>query len=473
VNSGIDTARLGTSGNPLRVAIVGSGPSGFYAAEALFKSPLSVRVDMLERLPVPFGLVRYGVAPDHPKLKQPTMIFDKIAQSPDFTFLGNVTVGRDVGVEQLRGTHHVILFACGAESDRRLGLPNEDLPGSHTATEFVGWYNGHPDYRDRSFDLSQEVAVVIGQGNVAIDVARILAKPIDELRGTDMAEHALAALAGSRVRDIHIIGRRGPAQASFTFKELRELGDLGGCATLVSQSDLHLNSASLAELEDKNNFNAAKNVEILQSWTPHCATAAGKRIWFHFMQSPVGIAGTGRLERITLERNRLTGPALRQLAQGTGEMLDLNCGLLFRSIGYRGMPLPGVPFEPTRGVFPSTAGRIDGMPGLYAAGWIKRGPSGIIGTNRADAVATVQSLLADLPYLDSRPKSGAEGLNATLAHYTAQVLSYDDWRRIDAEEQRRGEVIGKPREKITRVRDMLAMAAHPGQCGLGRSADAL
>jgi ferredoxin--NADP+ reductase len=243
--------------------------------------------------------------------------------------------------------------------------------------------------------------------------------------------------------------------------------------TLVAENDLHLNSASLAELEDKNNFNAAKNIEILQSWTTHSATAAGKRIWFHFMQSPVGIAGTDRVERITLERNRLTGPALRQLAQGTGEMVDLNCGLLFRSIGYRGMPLAGVPFEPARGVFPSTAGRIDGMPGLYAAGWIKRGPSGIIGTNRADAVATVQSLLADLPYLDSRPKLGAEGLNATLAHGNARVLSYDDWRRIDAEEQRRGEVIGKPREKITRVRDMLAMAAYPVQCSLGRSADAL
>jgi ferredoxin--NADP+ reductase len=349
-------------------------------------------------------------------------------------------------------------------------LPNEDLPGSHTATEFVGWYNSHPDYRDRSFDLSQEVVVVIGQGNVAIDVARILAKPIDELRGTDMAEHALDALARSRVRDIHIIGRRGPAQASFTFKELRELGNLGGCATLVSESDLQLNSASLAELEDKNNFNAAKNVEILQRWTTHCATAVGKRIWFHFMQSPVRITGTGRLERITLERNRLTGPALGQLAQGTGEMVDLNCGLLFRSIGYRGMPLSGVPFEPARGVFPSTAGRIDGMHGVYATGWIKRGPSGIIGTNRADAVATVQSLLADLPHLDSRPKSGAAGLSATLARLNSQVLSYGDWRRIDAEEQRRGAVVGKPREKIPRVSDMLAVAATAPQgsrsCGV-------
>src|SRR3984893_11025133 len=267
VNSGIDTASLGTCGNPLRVAIVGSGPSGFYAAEALFKSPLSVRVDMLERLPVPFGLVRYGVAPDHPKLKQPTMIFDKIAQSPDFTFLGNVTVGRDLGVEQLRATHHAILFACGAESDRRLGLPNEDLPGSHTATEFVGWYNGHPDYRERTFDLSSEAAVIIGQGNVAIDVARILGKSVDELRNTDIAEHALDALADSRVREIHVIGRRGPAQASFTSKELRELGELRGCVTGVSANGLQLNLACRTELEDKNNFNAAKNVETFQSWT--------------------------------------------------------------------------------------------------------------------------------------------------------------------------------------------------------------
>jgi ferredoxin--NADP+ reductase len=461
VNSAIDTGNLGTAQNPLRVAIVGSGPSGFYAAEALFKSPLTVRVDMLERLPVPFGLVRYGVAPDHPKLKQPTLVFDKIAQSPGFSFLGNVTVGRDVSLEQLRITHHAILFACGAESDRRLGLSHEDLAGSHTATEFVGWYNGHPDYRDRSFDLSQEVAVIIGQGNVAIDVARILAKPIDELRGTDMAEHALDALAASRVRDIHIIGRRGPAQASFTFKELRELGDLAGCVTMVSGSDMRLNSACLAELEDKNNFNAAKNVEILQSWTAHGSAAAGKRIWFHFLQSPVGIGGNGRLDRICLERNRLTGPAFAQLAQGTGEIIDLDCGLLFRSIGYRGLPLPGVPFDSSRGVFLNTCGRIDGMPGLYAAGWIKRGPSGIIGTNRADAVATVQSLLADLARLDSRPKSGTEGLHAALARIDSPVVSYGDWRRIDIEEQRRGEAIGKPREKFTRVSDMLALAGGP------------
>jgi ferredoxin/flavodoxin---NADP+ reductase len=461
VNSVTDAGALGSPDNPLRVAIVGSGPSGFYAAEALFKSPLTVRVDMIERLPVPFGLVRYGVAPDHPKLKQPTLVYDKIAQSPGFTFLGNVTVGRDLSLEQLQTTHHAVLFACGAESDRRLGLPNEDVPGSHTATEFVGWYNGHPDYCERSFDLSSEVAVIIGQGNVAIDVARILCKSVDELRKTDIAEHALDALADSRVRDIHVIGRRGPAQASFTFKELRELGELGGCVTRVSAGDLPLNSACLAELEDKNNFNAAKNVEIFHSWATHCATTAEKRVWFHFLQSPVAIAGKNRLERITLERNRLWGPPFGQLAKGTGEMFELGCGLLFRSIGYRGLPLPGVPFDQTKGVFPNTAGRIGDMPGLYAAGWIKRGPSGIIGTNRADAVATVQSLLADLPHLDPGWKSGTEGLYAALARLDSQVLSYADWRRIDAEEQRRGVVSGRPREKITRVSDMLALATSP------------
>ncbi|HEY1313180.1 MAG TPA: NAD(P)-binding protein [Steroidobacteraceae bacterium] len=461
MNSDTDAGALGSAENPLHVAIVGSGPSGFYAAEALLKSSLTVRVDMIERLPVPFGLVRYGVAPDHPRLKQPTLVFDKIAQSPGFTFLGNVTVGRDISLEQLQSTHHAVLFACGAESDRRLGLANEDLPGSHTATEFVGWYNGHPDYCERTFDLSSETAVIIGQGNVAIDVARILGKSVDELRSTDMAEHALDALAHSRVRDIHIIGRRSPAQASFTFKELRELGELRGCVTRVAAEDLQLNPASLAELEDKTNFNAAKNVEILQSWTLHGAATADKRIWFHFLQSPVALSGKQRLERVTLEKNSLAGPPFGQTAQGTGVSLDLSCGLLFRSIGYRGLPLPGVPFDATKGVFPNTAGRISDTLGLYAAGWIKRGPSGIIGTNRADAVASVQSLLADVPRLDSRPKSGSEGVYAALARIESPVLSYGDWRRIDAEEQRRGEAIGKPREKITRVSDMLALAASP------------
>jgi len=446
---------LGSASNPLRVAIVGSGPSGFYAAEALLKAPLTVQVDMLERLPAPFGLVRYGVAPDHPKLKQPAQVFDKIAQTPGFRFFGNVTVGRDVTVEQLRSTHHAILFAYGAETDRELGIRGEDLPGSHTATEFVGWYNGHPDYRDRAFDLSADVAVIVGQGNVAADVARVLAKPVDELRGTDISRHALDALANSRVREIHVVGRRGPAQAKFTNKELRELGELRNCSAEVAASDLKLGATCLEELADKNSFVAAKNVEIFQSWsTPHAASGR-KRIVFHFSKRPVGLGGHGKLESVTLERGVLTGPAFSQTFNGTGTFEDLRCGLLFRSIGYKGLPLNRLPFDANRGVLVHEAGRVGDSPGLYAAGWIKRGPSGIIGTNRADAVATVATLTSDLPRLDSSPKAGGDGLSEMLRCNGTRVVSYSDWLRLDEIEVERGSVAGKPREKFTRVVEML------------------
>ena len=449
-------SNLGSGDNPLRVAIVGSGPSGFYAAEALLKSPLTVQVDMIERLPVPFGLVRFGVAPDHPKLKQSTAVFDQVARSPNFNFLGNIMVGRDISVAQLRDTHHAVLFACGAELDRPLGLEHENLRGSHTATEFVGWYNGHPDYRDRQFDLSVETAVIIGHGNVAVDVARILCKPVDQLRNTDIARHALDVLATSRVREVHLIGRRGPAQASFTTKELRELGELHGCEVRVVAADLQLGAACLAELENKNNFNAAKNVETLRGWSARGPQNAAKRITFHFLKSPVALAGENRLERATLEQNKLAGPPFAQLPQGTGLKSELQCGLMFRSVGYRGVPIPGVPFDGTRGIFPNTDGRIGTSPGLYAAGWIKRGPTGIIGTNRADAVATIQGLLADVPQLDARHRSGAAAMHEVLKNQQP-VVSYADWQRIDAEEQRRGTAAGKPREKITRVNDMLAL----------------
>jgi ferredoxin--NADP+ reductase len=447
---------LGSGSNPLRVAIVGSGPSGFYAAEALFKAEHAITVDMIERLPAPFGLVRNGVAPDHPKLKQPIQVYEKIAQTPGFSFIGNVTVGRDVSVEELRTTHHVVLFTCGAETDRKLGVPGEDLPGSHTATEFVGWYNGHPDYRDRVFDLTQEVAVVIGQGNVATDVARMLGKSAAELATTDIAEHALEALAASRVREIHVIGRRGPAQAKFTNKELRELGELANCAAIVNPADLQLNAESAAELADKNNYTAPKNVEIFNSWAQQQASVKPRRIVFHFLASPVELKGEGGLQRLVLERNRLEGPPFEQTAKGTGERFELPCGLLFRSIGYQGIPIPGVPFDARRGVFPNDKGSIMDAPGLYAAGWIKRGPTGIIGTNRADAVATVTTILADLEKFAPAAKPGAEGLLALLARRGLKVIGYSDWQQIDAQEIQRGETKGKPREKFTRVAEMLA-----------------
>jgi ferredoxin--NADP+ reductase len=451
---------LGTVPNPLRVAVVGSGPSGFYAAEALLKSGREVRVDMIERLPAPYGLVRYGVAPDHPKLKEPILVYSAIARLPHFSLLGNVTVGRDVSVDELRAHYHAVVFTCGAQTDRRLGIPGEDLPGSHTATEFVAWYNGHPDYRDHRFDLAQEAVAIVGQGNVAADLCRILAKSVDELRTTDIARHALDALAASRVKEIHVIGRRGPAQAKFTNKELKELGELANCDAIVAPQDLELNPASRAELEAKANFVAAKNVEILRQFALQPPADKPRRLFFHFLKSPVAVAGNGRVERVELARNRLEGAPFKQVAEETRETELLPCGLLFRSIGYSGVPIPGLPFDARRGVFPTRDGRIvDGagaaMPGLYAAGWIKRGPTGIIGTNRADAVSTVKALLADVPELDQAARPGADGLKALLSARGVRTIGVEDWFRIDAAEVASGEPQGKPREKFTRVAEML------------------
>jgi ferredoxin/flavodoxin---NADP+ reductase len=450
----------GSEANPLQVAVVGSGPSGFYAAEALLKSGRTVYVDLIERLPAPFGLVRYGVAPDHPKLKEAILAYQGIARLPRFALLANVTVGRDVTVEELLAHYHAVLLAYGAETDRRLGVPGEDLAGSHTATEFVAWYNGHPEYRDRHFDLSADVAAIVGQGNVAADVCRILAKSVDELRGTDIAEHALDALAASRVREIHVIGRRGPAQAKFTNKELKELGELANCTAEVDPGALELNAESRAELEAKTSFISAKNVQILRDFASRPRGGKPRRLILHFLKSPAKLVGAGRLQEVVLERNRLEGAPFEQVARSTGVTESLACGLLFRSIGYGGMPIRGVPFDAKRGTIPTRWGRVvDGadasIPGLYAAGWIKRGPTGIIGTNRADSVASVKSLLADVPTLPQEARMGSKGIAALLAARGVRPVCYDDWQAIDAEEVARGLPKGKPREKFTRVNEML------------------
>lgn len=452
-------SELGSAENPLKVAIVGSGPSGFYALEALLKSGKQVKIDMIERLPAPFGLVRNGVAPDHPKLKQAILVYEKIAESPNFAYFGNVTIGRDVSVDELRRLYHAVVFTCGAESDRKLGIPGEDLKGSHTATEFVGWYNGHPDYRDRNFDLSGEVAVVIGQGNVAADVARILSKTVDELKNTDIAEHALESLGRSNIREIHVVGRRGPAQAKFTAKELREFGELADCAPVVKAEDLALNPESQTEIADKNNSGSATNMKIFESFAAMAPSGKKRRCIFRFLEGPVRIEGGGKVERLVLAKNRLEGAPFNQVARETGDMVTQRCDILFRSIGYKGVPIPGVPFDERKGVFPNDDGRIKDssgpVPGLYVAGWIKRGPSGIIGTNRACAVGTVASLMADFPNMDSAPRPGGEGLRKILAERGARVVDYAEWRRIDAAEIGRGQPKGKPREKFTRIAEML------------------
>ena len=451
---------LGGDENPLQVAIVGSGPSGFYAAEALLRGRSGIRIDMFDRLPTPFGLVRGGVAPDHPKIKQVSLTYDKIARSPGFAFFGNVEIGPTLTIEQLRGAYHVVVLACGASADRRLGIPGEDLPGSRTATELVGWYNGHPDYRDREFDLSCESVAIIGQGNVAGDVARILATPVDELRRTDITERALAALAESRVREIFVIGRRGTAQVKLTPVELKELGRISDCAALVDAKDLELNAASMSEIADPRGDEAKKNLGILRSFAQAVPTGCLRRIVFRFLEAPVKINGAGKVQSVTLAQNRLEGPPFGQTAVATSRLLELPCDIVFRSVGYRGIPLPGVAFDDRTGVIPNRQGRCligdDPMAGLYVTGWIKRGPSGIIGTNRADSVETVASILEDLPKVKAIPKPGAAGLRDALAAQGVRIVGYGGWQKIDAAERARGQPMGKPREKFTVVPEMIA-----------------
>lgn len=453
------SSEIGTPDKPLTVAVVGAGPSGFYATEALLKSDIDVRINLFERLPSPYGLVRSGVAPDHPKLKQAIQIYNKIADNDNLNYIGNVTVGKDISVDELKQHHHALIFTCGAETDRRLDIPGEDLSGSYTATEFVGWYNGHPDYRDRNFDLSHETAVIIGQGNVAADVSRILSKTVDELKHTDIAEHALDVLAGSKIKDIYVIGRRGPAQAKFTSKELREFGELTDCDPIVDSSELTLNDASEKELQDKSNIGNKKIYDMFVEYSQRATGCKNRRCHFQFLRSPVELTGADRIERVKIEKNQLSGEPFKQSARGSGETYELDTGILFRSIGYRGVPIDGVPFHEGWGTIPNEKGRVTEddkvIPQMYTAGWIKRGPSGIIGTNRACSIETVGCLLEDLEQLsglDINPSTDA--LNNLLSERNLRVINFQQWQQIDQSEIARGEPKDKPREKYTRRNEM-------------------
>jgi ferredoxin--NADP+ reductase len=432
----------------LRVAVVGSGPAGFYAAGALLAADVPVEVDMLERLPTPWGLVRLGVAPDHPKIKSVSRAFEKIALQPGFRFLGNVEVGRDVRNEELLEHYDAVVYAVGAQSDRRMGIPGEDLPGSWAATEFVAWYNGHPDFQDRRFDLSGERAIVIGNGNVAVDVARMLALTPDELAPTDTTDAAIDALTGAGIREIVMVGRRGPAQAAFTTPELIELGELAGADVVVDPAEL--------EGAEPADTNSERNLAVLHEYAAREPAGKPKRLVLRFLLSPVAILGDGRVEAIELVRNRLepdAGGALR--AVPTGETETLECGIVFRSVGYRGVALPGVPFDEERGTIANDRGRV--APGVYAAGWIKRGPSGVIGTNKKDATETVELLLEDLrdgPRKD-RP---ADEIERLLAGRGVRLVLYPGWTSIDEHERARGEPLGRPRVKLCTWDELLAAA---------------
>ena len=460
------TDQSGTSGRPLRVAVVGSGPAGFYAAEQLLRSERPVEVDVYDRLPTPFGLVRAGVAPDHPKLKSVIRVYEKTAAREGFRFFGNIEVGREVGAAELAGRYHAVIWSYGAESDRHLGIPGEELEGSHPATTFVGWYNAHPDYADLSFDLSHERAIVVGNGNVAMDVTRMLALSVDELRSTDAADHAIEALARSNVREILVLGRRGPAQAAFTNPEILELGKLRCADCIVDPSEVELDSPSKAYLESEDaDITARKNVEILRELAGREPEGKPKRMVLRFLTSPIEIHGEGKVEAVTVGRNQLVrddSGALR--AKDTGERETIECGLVLRSVGYRGRAVEGLPFDERRGVIPNVAGRVTNpgggtVPRHYVAGWIKRGPSGVIGTNKKDAQETVDALLAD---------AGAEKLSAdvpdaeAVAEWLAECVpghvTYAGWEAIDAAERERGEPLGRPRVKFVRIPEMLEAA---------------
>lgn len=459
----------GTAEQPLRVAIVGSGPAGFFVAQHLLARPdVAVTVDLFERLPTPFGLVRFGVAPDHEEIKRVARTFEKTAAKPAFRFFGNVDYGRHVTLEDLKRHYHQICFTTGAQTDRRLGVPGEDLRGSHPATEFVAWYNGHPDFRDRRFDLSAERVAVIGVGNVAVDVARILCRTPEELATTDIADYALDALRHSRVREVVMVGRRGPVQAAFTNPELKELGELAGADVTVRADEIALDPLSQAELERaEDRRTVERKLEILRQFASQPAGRKPRRLVLRFLASPVALQGdaAGRVTNLVLVRNRLVADGKGGLkAEPTGEQEELPVGLVFRSVGYHGIPLPDLPFDEKRGVVPNQGGRVldpetkQPLVGLYVAGWIKRGPTGVIGTNKPDALETVEAMLEDVTaarvHQPAQPDPASR--EAAVRRCQPSVVSYADWVKLDRLEQDRGKPAGRPRVKLTSVEEMLA-----------------
>lgn len=456
----------GTTDCPLRVAIVGAGPSGFYAAEHLQSRPgVVVQADMFDRLPTPFGLVRGGVAPDHQKIKAVTRAYDKVAAHPEFRFYGNVELGRDVERADLLAYYHAIIYAVGARSDRRMRIPREHLPGSHSATEFVGWYNAHPDFRSLSFDLTSDVAIVVGNGNVAMDVVRILASSTDALAVTDIADHALDELATSAIRTIHVLGRRGPAQAAFTTKELRELGALPNVDVIVDPAVLDLDPTSREQIAAAPDRNRDRNLEVLREFAERPHAGHPTTIVLEFLVSPVAIVGKERVEGVRVVENELyrtEDGAVRPRPVGTPR--EIRANLVFRAIGYQGLPLFGVPFDAKAGIIPNDRGRVvdpasrDTVAGEYVVGWIKRGPQGIIGTNKPDARETVDRLFDDFGagLLNKDDVPGRSVLERLISQRQRDFVSYEDWQLIDRIEKARGRSAGRTRWKFSGVEEMLA-----------------
>jgi ferredoxin--NADP+ reductase len=461
-------AQVGTQANPLRVAVIGAGPSGFYVADHLFRHrDLVVEVDMFDRLPTPFGLVRAGVAPDHQKIKSVTKVFERTASHPRFRYYGNVEFGSHVELPDLKGHYHQICYTTGAQTDRRLGIPGEDLQGSDSATRFVTWYNGHPDCRGCCFDLSQERVAIVGVGNVAVDVARILCRTPDELARTDIADYALEALSRSQVREVYLLGRRGPGQAAFTTPEIKELGELADADIAALPKEIELDDLSQTALDRSSDQATLKKLEILQEYALRKPTSKSRRLVVRFLVSPVELIGdgSGQLMSMRLVKNVLYATEAGSLRpKHTGQYEELPVGLVFRSVGYRGVPLPGVPFNDKWGVIVNRRGRVTDLDtqqpilGQYTAGWIKRGPSGVIGTNKPDSAETVACMLEDLAeglILDPGQSESA-AVERLVRERQPDYFSYADWLRLNELEVARGREAGRPRVKFTSVSEMLA-----------------
>ena len=462
------TPGTGTPERPLRVAIVGAGPTGFYTADHLLRNvQVVVEVDLFDRLPTPYGLVRLGVAPDHQKIKFVTNAFDKVAANPRFRFYGGVEFGKDVTLTDLKTHYHQIVYCTGAQTDRRMGIPGEDLSGSHPATEFVAWYNGHPDYRDCTFDLTQERVAVVGVGNVAVDVVRILCRTAEELAKTDIADYALDALRKSRVKEVYLLGRRGPAQAAFTNPEVKELGELADADVTARPEEVELDPLSRAAVERSQDRATQKKVEILKEYARREPTGKSRRLTLRFMVSPVELIGDGAggVAALRLVRNVLYATSTGALQpRATDQFENLPAGLVFRSVGYRGVPVPGVPFNDSWGVILNDKGRVldpdtkQPIVGEYTAGWIKRGPTGVIGTNKPDAAETVECMFEDLArgavLEPTRPETAAA--ETLVRQRQPNFFSYADWLKLDAIEVSRGRAQGRPRLKLTHINEMLS-----------------
>ncbi len=451
---------------PYHVAIVGSGPSGYFAAASLLKfadsdDAADVRVDMLEMLPTPWGLVRSGVAPDHPKIKSISAQFEKTALDQRFRFFGNIVVGDHVQANELAEHYDAVIYAVGAQSDRSLNIPGEDLAGSVAAVDFVGWYNAHPHFEEMAPDLSTGRAVVVGNGNVALDVARILVTDPDVLATTDIADHALKTLHDRGVEEVLVVGRRGPLQAPFTTLELRELGHLEG----LGDVDVVVDPADFADISDEDLEAASKtvrnNIKVLRGYAEQSPKGAKRRIVFRFRTSPIEIKGEDQVESIVLGRNELaTDDSGRVVARDTGEREEVPAQLVVRAVGYRGVATPGLPFDEKSGTIPHTGGRVDGSRNEYVVGWIKRGPTGVIGSNKSDSQETVDTLVADLSgaELADFADNHSEAIAEWLVERQPKVVTDDHWQLIDDHERTAGGSGGRPRVKLTSVAEMLRVA---------------